>query len=273
MTDYFSAQITDQQMDEMRKQLALIGEVLPYDKYLAAYHFLQPHLINSDNYNDLLERRNKAKIKQSSELNHGTPEKRKISSHKIPVKTFEEKCDIMLMEMENGQFTCLETINPKQAAYLRKYMEENKCEESITQEPIWYKIYSKLESFIISKTANSAKQIKKRCEQFDLLSEAHGFRGLPAKELFSPSHTFVFYNVKYNQLITATVGDPINRWKGQVTLVGDIQSISVRPKLLPDLLTARSLKTMQTIFPNRKKQLLPALRMRPTLILLKKFKN
>ncbi len=247
-----------------------------FDRWVAAYHIIQPHLVDSDNYKDLLVRR-----AANNKLRDYAAEAREAKRSAAPPKlTFEAKCDIMLMEMENGDFSCLGRLTWKSAKVIQGIIlgyYDNDEMELKKESDQYYEIYNKVGACgkrTVRAKRTTEKATSRRISKLNLLSDFDGYNSTPVERLFDEDYTsFIFYNTKYKKLVIVEVGRPENRWKGNTTLFGRVRRMTVKKKQLPDALKARSLKKMFEKVPTRKIYEDTRQRLNKDMIFLKAFKR
>lgn len=245
-----------------------------FDRWITAYHILQPHLIDSPNYKSLRDRRD------ANQLTTRRPSKDQDEKKKAaPKLTFDDKCDVMLMEMENGDFTSLgkltwkssKVIQEKILGYYEDEPEMRKAKDGYCE------IYDRVRACgkrTVKAKRTTEKATARRISKLSLLQSFDEYQSKPVELLFDEDATsFVFYNTKYKKLIVVEVGLPENRWKGNTTLFGRVRRMTVKKRQLPDAMKARSLKKIFEKVPTRKVYEDNRQRLNKDMIFVKSFKR
>jgi len=277
-TTYISERVTRSEIREVRKLLNLKGTVDHHDRYLAAYHYHYPELVGNDNYKDLLIRRNREyeRLKRAGALEESSNKKSVLVKKRR--RSFDERVDQLLVDMENGDFSGLANLSLRYArAMQEKIMEQfDNIDELKSIDPIGHSIYTKLQKIIAKEEKGREKEsVKKRLSQIQLCQSFEGIVGKDPSTLFQDDiRVFVFYDTQTNLLSISKVGSVNGRLKGSKTLQGEIKQIHVKPKILPDILTARTFDSMMKRMPeNRKIYEVERIRLLPRMILLKAMKK
>ena len=273
---YIAEKITPEMLMEVRQLLNLQGECDYFDRYLAGYHFFYPENIGSKNYKELLIRRNldfeysKRQEKESTkEVQKKKPIQRKL--------TFEDKCDEILVDFENDDFSKLNSLNARQVKWMRSkiYSFHDSEKDLKDMDPIGYKIYhmlGELESKV--QTDREKKRIQKHLNSLNILTEFGNIQGRKVKEFYTSSKFIGLYDTKRHVAILGELEPIEGRWKGARTLLGKFKIVNCLPNIIPQLLLARSSKGFEGAFPPKRKiREQDKIRIQPEMIILKTFRR
>jgi len=271
------SQITEKQIQDVIKELKLEGSVYQ-DRWIAAYHILHPELVNTDGYKRMLAEREAHR--QIGLEREEIKEELAASKRKKKALTFEDICDIMLMEMENGDFSCLGPMTPRQGReivkQILKYYEDEA--ELKRENPASYHILTRVRQAMPTRKAKAKRDTKQRmAKQVQRLSLAAEYQGLtsntPVEALFDEQYNeYAFINTKYGLLVTIKVAE--ERWKGKRTILGEAKKIKATPAELAAITRLRTTdKMIEKIMKGRKRKISEdtSVRLNENMMLLKAF--
>lgn len=274
---YFGDSIPKSKVIEIKTELGLDGFVEHYDRFIAAYHVYQPDKVGTPNYQELIERRNKFLQFIRDKTTDLTVSPKKVPQRQAPSstkKTFEDRCEEILVDFENGDFSQLSSLTSRQIKYMRErimsYYES--VDELKELDPINYKIYQLLGKEV-SKVQNvrEKQRVKRHIERIQVCEEYGGLRGRPPSEFYTDKKYLLLFNVKYRKAYLCELGAVNERWKGEKTFKAKMEVITVPQKSITDLFALRTSKQVLSFFKStgRKIEELDALRINEQILIVK----